>query len=255
MERSPPADNRASQFLAMMVRRAVHRCRGGDRLEAGLGLADTTRPAQAEAPHSLRDRALRPGPHRAQGGELGRCPSPPCPHKRGMAPVRAQRQAATAPLPRAPLPRAPSARRWHAPQSEPASLTLITSAPRLPRAGLQLAPTATWGQVASFRSHSTLKPAAARPLPSRACQRPSARAGPARSTPKFRRAVTRGSASRPPVPTSRRSPPCAQKAGLAERAGQETVGQRLLADPGRPHPPAPIRMPRLPPPGAGPSRT
>jgi len=90
-------------------------------LAVGLGLADITRPAQAEAPHSLRDRALHPGPHRAQGGELGRCPSPPCPHKRGVVLMRAQRQAATRPF----ATRSPPG--WHAPQSEPANLILMTS--------------------------------------------------------------------------------------------------------------------------------
>ena len=75
----------------------VHRRRGCDMLEVGLGLADVARPAQAEAPDGLRDRALDAGPHRAQGSKLGRSSPMPRAHKRHVLLVCAQRQAAPRP--------------------------------------------------------------------------------------------------------------------------------------------------------------
>ena len=164
-------------------------------LQVGLGLADVARPAQAEAPDGLRDRALHPGPDRAQGGELGRCFPTPRAHECDALLVRAQRQAAP-PL----VPGVHFARCWHAPQSELENLTSITLVPRLSRAGVQLALMAPCGQVACFRCRSTWKSAAAKP-----CSRP----GPASPSPRHpplraRRRDGRAARRRPRPPWDRR---------------------------------------------------
>jgi len=67
-------------------------------LQVGLGLTNVARPAQAEAPDSLRDRALDAGPDCAQGGELGRRFPTPRAHECDVLLVRAQRQGAPRPL-------------------------------------------------------------------------------------------------------------------------------------------------------------